>query len=85
MLIDTEDREMKRQFPPDVKTKTIYTVSFSWGDRYDNKEVGVHSISLNVEADNKIDALSKAQEVVSPLYLPEPDRFDATKKECSCD
>jgi hypothetical protein len=69
----------------DVKTKTMYTVSFSWGDRYNPTHDGVHSVSMTVEAPNKIEALSRAANLIAPLQLPEPDRFDASKKECKCD
>lgn len=65
-------------------TRTVYSVSFSWGDRYDSKQDGVNQVNINVEASNKIDALSKAADIIACLHLPEPDRFDASKKECAC-
>jgi len=57
----------------------VYTVSFEWREYYE-KGNGINSISLNVRAETNFKALGIALNMLAALNLPEPTKFNATKK-----
>ena len=61
-------------------TVPMYTVSFEWREYYEKGE-GINSISVNVRAENNFQALIVAWDLIKPLALPEPSKFNAQRKE----
>lgn len=61
------------------KTPT-YDVSFEWRDHYDKGE-GINSITMRVEAESNFKALDAAWELLKPLNLPEPKKFNASRRD----
>jgi hypothetical protein len=61
-----------------------YRVEFTWRESYNNYDLGVHCITLAVEAATQFEALQIAWDRLSPLGLPEPAKFNAGRRN-ACD